>query len=127
GDEGKAGAGIEGGPVTQAAWILGSAVFALASIFVLWPLRGPFLAGEAESRAASLRAEKDRLQGEIRDLEFDLRTGKLSREDYEGARAELVLEAVHVMEALDKAGSRAGIESDIEAWIAEARGKADKP
>ena len=84
---------------------------------------GPKYAGEQDPRAASLRAEKERLQNEIRDLEYDFHTGKLSREDYEAGRQELVLEAVSVMEALDNTGSRSSKEAEIETWVAEARGK----
>ena len=105
------------------AWILGFSIFALALLFILWPLRGPRQAGAVDPRSASLKMEKDRLQGEIRDLEYDLLTGKLSREDYEGARNELVLETLGVMEALENSGSRKSLESEIEGWIAEARGK----
>ena len=107
----------------EAAWVLGASIFILVSIFILGPLRGPRLANPTDSRASSLRMEKERLQGEIRDLEFDFLTGKLSREDYEGARGELVLETVGVMEALESSGSRKNMESEIEAWIAEARGR----
>jgi hypothetical protein len=67
--------------------------------------------------------EKERLKAELRDLELDHRTGKVSREDYEAARGELVLEAVSVMEALDDATSPASRDAEIESWVAAARGR----
>ena len=109
--------------MSQGAFYLGGALFLICAVFALWPLWGPKMAGELDPRGASLRMEKERLQNEIRDMEYDFHTGKLSREDYEGGRQELVLEAVGVMEALDKSGSRVDIEKEIETWVAQARGK----
>ena len=109
--------------MAQGAFYLGAFLFLMGAVFALWPLWGAKMAGEADPRAASLRMEKERLQNEIRDLEYDFQTGKLSREDYEAGRQELVLEAVGVMEALDNTGSRSDKEAEIEKWVAQARGK----
>ena len=109
--------------MTAWAFYAGGGLFLAVAVFALWPLWGLELAGEMDPSSAALKMEKERLQNEIRDLEYDLRTGKLSVEDYEGGRQELVLEAVAVMEALDGTGSRANMEAEIENWVAQARGK----
>ncbi|HSF32593.1 MAG TPA: tetratricopeptide repeat protein [Candidatus Tectomicrobia bacterium] len=51
--------------------------------------------------AAELRAEKDSLLQAIKDLEFDLASGKLSHADYSAMRSKYELRAMAVLEKLD--------------------------
>jgi cytochrome c-type biogenesis protein CcmH/NrfG len=48
-----------------------------------------------------LRAEKDTLLGAIKDLEFDLASGKLSDEDYSAMRSKYEAQAMAVLQELD--------------------------
>ena len=49
----------------------------------------------------ALRAEKDTLLGAIKDLEFDLASGKLSSEDYRAMRSKYEARAMDVLQELD--------------------------
>jgi len=51
--------------------------------------------------AEELFARRDRVYGELRDLEFDVRVGKVTVEDYRDARDRLELEAARVLRAID--------------------------
>jgi hypothetical protein len=50
---------------------------------------------------AELEAERETKYREIRDAELDLRTGKLSREDYETIDGDLRAEALELLDRLD--------------------------
>ena len=54
-------------------------------------------------RIAELEAARDAKYREIRDAELDLRTGKLSDEDYEAIDQTLRAEAIEILRALDAA------------------------
>jgi len=54
-------------------------------------------------RIAELEASRDAKYREIRDAELDMRTGKLSAEDYEAIDRTLRGEAIEIMHALDAA------------------------
>ncbi len=78
-------------------------------LFVVWfvgqPLRSR-VADEAdrrdEGRIADLRAARDAKYRQIRDLEMDQRTGKLSDEEWRGLDRELRAEAVELLNELDQ-------------------------
>lgn len=82
-------------------WILLSAVW-----LATWPLlteRAGEDAAGAERR--DLEAEKDRLVGDIHELELDRATGKLSEEDYRELDARLKRRAVDTLEKIDAVDS----------------------
>ena len=54
-----------------------------------------------ENRIAELEAAREAKYREIRDAELDLRTGKLSDEDYAAVDHSLRAEAIEIMHALD--------------------------
>jgi rRNA maturation endonuclease Nob1 len=85
--------------VTLAGLLLALAVGA----FTLYPIFRDSGATEPASAngLADLRARRDRVYAELRDLEFDYRVGKLTTADYEEARGRLELEAARVLQALD--------------------------
>lgn len=59
-------------------------------------------AGESESlRREELEAAREAKYREIRDAEFDYRTGKLSDEDYATIDAELRAEALRILDELE--------------------------
>jgi flagellar biosynthesis/type III secretory pathway M-ring protein FliF/YscJ len=79
--------------------VLAAAVFVISA-----PLRAdrrPSEAGSEATKVGELEAARDAKYREIRDAELDLRTGKLSREDYEAIDLTLRSEAVEIMRALD--------------------------
>jgi type II secretory pathway component PulM len=88
----------------------------------LYVISGPLLSARRASAIASddvraLEAARDSKLQEIRDAEMDLRTGKLSDEDYEAIDRALRGEAVQILEQLDDA-----IEHERAARAAEAAG-----
>ena len=83
------------------------ALLALIVVFVGQPLRRG--AGERaqlaiEGRRADLEAARDAKYAEIRDLEMDHRTGKLSDEDWRALDRDLRAEAVDILHELDQLG-----------------------
>jgi hypothetical protein len=71
---------------------------------------------------AELEASRETKYREIRDAELDLRTGKLSREDYDAIDGGLRAEALEILDRLDeldredrtKAADRAGANPKVE-------------
>ncbi|MCU0312541.1 MAG: hypothetical protein MUC84_00575 [Solirubrobacteraceae bacterium] len=61
-----------------------------------------------EGRRADLEAARDAKYAEIRDLEMDRRTGKLSDEDWRALDRQLRAEAVDILHALDELGPAPG-------------------
>lgn len=61
-----------------------------------------------EGRRADLEAARDAKYAEIRDLEMDRRTGKLSDEDWRALDRQLRAEAVDILHALDELGPALG-------------------
>jgi hypothetical protein len=58
-------------------------------------------ASEEDYERAELEAARETKYREIRDAELDLRTGKLSREDYEAIDGGLRTEALEILDRLD--------------------------
>jgi hypothetical protein len=62
-------------------------------------------------KRSELEAEREMKYREIRDAEFDYRTGKLSKEDYEAVNGALRAEAVEILNKLESSeGDRAAEE-----------------
>lgn len=90
-------------------------------------ITGPLLSARRASAVASddvraLEAARDSKLQEIRDAEMDLRTGKLSDEDYQAIDQTLRTEAVGILERLD-----AALESERDARAAEAEHERSGP
>jgi hypothetical protein len=80
-------------------------VLAAAVYLISAPLRAERGRGETDpnaGRIAELEAARDAKYREIRDAELDLRTGKLSEEDYGAIDRTLRAEAIEIMRALDE-------------------------
>jgi hypothetical protein len=88
------------------AYVLVLIVLAGAVYLISAPLRAARrpdgLAGEAPD-VAELEAARDAKYREIRDAELDVRTGKLSDEDYAALDGSLRAEAVEILHRLDEA------------------------
>jgi hypothetical protein len=75
---------------------------------------------------AQLESAREAKYGEIRDAELDMRTGKLSREDYEAVDGALRAEALEVLDrlqALERDEEDAGAPQAADGRSAEAAGR----
>jgi flagellar biosynthesis/type III secretory pathway M-ring protein FliF/YscJ len=91
------------------AYVIVLIVLAVAVFVISAPLRAGRDSGAGDAAAAKvaeLEAARDAKYREIRDAELDLRTGKLSTQDYEAVDRTLRSEAIEIMRALD------GVEAD---------------
>ena len=80
-------------------------VLAVAIYVISAPFREVRASRETEgtqNRIAELEAAREAKYREIRDAELDLRTGKLSDEDYTAVDRSLRAEAIEIMHALDE-------------------------
>ncbi|HLZ08422.1 MAG TPA: c-type cytochrome biogenesis protein CcmI [Chloroflexota bacterium] len=91
----------------------------LAVAFIIFPLIRPNRSATAIRSAEGLLARRDRVYGELRELEFDRDVGKLSSEDYEEARTRLETEAARILRALDARAST--VDDEIEREVRELR------
>jgi hypothetical protein len=79
----------------------------VALALVVWVVAAPLRKGavaveqEAELERVRLEAARDAKYREIRELELDHRTGKLSDEDFRDLDRQLRSEAVQILRALD--------------------------
>jgi hypothetical protein len=93
-----------------AATLLGLVVLSGLVWLVSAPLRaqasGRQTPGEERDahRRQDLELRRDRTYADIRELEMDLRTGKLSEEDYRKTDRQLRAEAVDILHELDRMG-----------------------
>jgi hypothetical protein len=96
------------------AYVLVLLVLAAVVFFITGPLRAarrPEDEGSPAADVAELEAERDAKYREIRDAELDVRTGKLSDEDYAALDGSLRAEAVQILHQLDQARSHERIPS----------------
>lgn len=98
-------------------------LLAAVVLFVSAPLRrAPDTAGlESDpgsvglaSELGELEAARDAKLRELRDAELDLRTGKLSDEDFAAVDASLRREAIEILRALDVARDKEQSEADLD-------------
>jgi hypothetical protein len=87
--------------------ILAFALLGLVLFVVSAPLRAGGEQGSAQAdvsspRRAELEAAREAKYREIRDAELDLRTGKLSQEDYDAIDGALRAEAVEILDRLQE-------------------------
>ena len=87
------------------AYVIVLAVLAGAVYLISAPLRAQHgrQTDPAAARIAELEAARDAKYREIRDAELDMRTGKLSADDYGAIDQTLRAEAIEIMRALDAA------------------------
>jgi hypothetical protein len=81
--------------------LIGAALTALLVVFVSRPLRKARRASQAESQLDSLQARYESLLTQIREMDFDHATGKITDEDYASLRKPLVGEAAGVLQQID--------------------------
>jgi type II secretory pathway component PulM len=89
------------------AYVIVLVVLAVAVYAISAPLRAERRGAGSdlkEARVAELEAAREAKYREIRDAELDLRTGKLSQDDFEAIDTSLRAEAIEILHALDRAG-----------------------
>jgi hypothetical protein len=76
-----------------------------AIALIAYPLfRPPKTKVEAgENLKEKLKAEKEALYGDLKDLEFDFRMGKLSKDDYAKLKDELEEKAIPILKQIEEA------------------------
>jgi hypothetical protein len=85
-----------------------AALVMLAVLLVAWPFVSPEREGpeqrlsEEDRRRLSLAEARDAAYGSLRDLEQDMRTGKVTEADYRAERDRLRAEAARVLRELDE-------------------------
>lgn len=96
--------------------------------FLLWPYVRASFGMELVDDRKSTRVDSgvSSFVQVISDLEYDLETGKLSRDDYERLREEIFGEAdINVEDLEQRSTGESGDENDIERVIGKAREKLD--
>jgi hypothetical protein len=92
-------------PLVMWIWIGGLVVFA-GGLIAIWPARGAVrsrMALRSRTRLGSeLEAAREAKYRELRDLELDYRTGKLSVEDYRASDGTLRVEALAILDRLEE-------------------------
>ncbi len=92
-------------PLVMWIWIGGGIVFA-GGLIALWPARGARRRNaDVRSRTrlgAELEAAREAKYRELRDLELDYRTGKLSDEDYHSSDHAVRVEALAILDRLEE-------------------------
>jgi len=85
-------------------------VVALVVLVVSAPLRSgsAFVEAQESAERADLEAARDAKYREIRELELDFRTGKLSEEDFRAQDRALRADAVELLRRLDALGESEG-------------------
>jgi hypothetical protein len=85
-----------------------AALVMLAVLVVAWPFVSPEREGpeerlsEEDRRRLALAEARDAAYASLRDLEHDLRTGKVTEADYDAERDRLRAEAARVLRELDR-------------------------
>jgi hypothetical protein len=81
-----------------------------AVLFVAWPFASPepeppeHALSQADRRLLELRERRDEAYQALRDLDQELRTGKITAADYELERGRLRAEAAEALAELDRLG-----------------------
>ncbi len=89
-------------PLVMWIWIGGIVVF-VGGLIALWPARRRAATLRSRTRVgADLEAAREAKYRELRDLELDYRTGKLSEEDYTATDAALRGEALAILDRLEE-------------------------
>jgi hypothetical protein len=95
--------------MTAAAAVAAAAALVMVAVLVVaWPFVSPEREqpeerlSEEDRRRLALAEARDAAYGSLRDLEHDLRTGKVSEADYEAERDRLRAEAARALRELDQ-------------------------
>ncbi len=82
--------------------LIGVALLVIAVYFVSRPFLKENKKGVKIARSIVEPGQREALLSALRDLDFDFKTGKISDEDYQPLRAQLIVEAAQYMESEKK-------------------------
>ena len=86
------------------------AILGIVGLYVAKPLLQPrFGRRKRISRLDRLELQKEALLIQIGDLDFDYQTGKLTEDDYQKQRSELMAEATSILQQMDKLQSQSDL------------------
>jgi hypothetical protein len=105
-------------------------VAAVAIYYVAWPLlqEQRSLQSTDDDALGELIARKDTVLLNIKEVEFDYRTGKLNEEDYQRYNVRLRQQAVSLIKQIEKLAPDIGdLDSELEAEIAAERQVKSRP
>jgi hypothetical protein len=103
------------------ALVIGLALAAGLIAFILWPMRRARRTPETESQLHARLAQRESLYTQIRELDFDHATGKVTDADYTPLRAQLANEAAEVLRQIDALAATPASADALEAAIAARR------
>jgi hypothetical protein len=107
--------------------IIGIAIAALLLVaviaWIVYPFARPSRSLVFARPSEELLARRDRIYGELRELEFDHRVGKVTDDDYQESRERLETEAARVLRAIE-ARTR-DIDEEIEREVKRLRSQPD--
>jgi len=83
-------------------WLIFLAVVAVAAVFIAWPRVGDSAPGPVDVQ--ELHAERDAILGELREVEDDLLSGRITADDRRESRRILGARLLRVTEALRNLG-----------------------
>lgn len=93
--------------------LIGLVIVTASAIYVAWPLlSGAEVEDRAEiSEASALEKEKESALDAIREIDFDLRVGKISEEDHAALRADLEKRALKALAELEEGATEPGLQA----------------
>ena len=116
---------------------IGAILFSLAMLllvaaYVLQPLSTSVRSGyrDTSRELSALQAERDRVLDSIQEIDMDRSMGKVAEEDYQRQRGSLALEGAEILRSIDELqrdGAPDESAMELEAAIAELRGKSSTP
>lgn len=80
------------------------AIALLAASYIARPLvtRRSVAVSDAERRLSALQAERDQVLDMLRDVDMDFTMGKISPDDYQAQRADLMVRGASILRAIDE-------------------------
>ena len=82
-------------------------IITIGVLFYIFYLPGTLQMGPEKTRLAYLRERKDVVYENLRDLNFEFKSGKFAQDDYDGMRTGLEAEAARIMAEIEMLESAA--------------------
>ena len=96
----------------------------LTFVFVIYPFFRPKLRPadlEKDGKLRKLSSQRDTTYSMLKELEFDLQSGILSKEDYQNLEARYKRKAVSILKDIDNLENDSQVEEEIEKQVLELR------
>lgn len=115
--------------MTLGSILLSVALLVVVGTFIARPvlLRQLTPTAKPQTPRQALLAQKEALLEQIRTLEFDYETGKVTEADYQAERQSLVVQAAEALQGLDQLNASSTVDDEIESAIASLRQTTTEP